>query len=349
MNNKYKIFNINYNEYYLRFFKFFSQINEKYSIEDILPDHELNDFKHHKIELNNNLKKLDTESYCQKIEIYENLFSKIKKAKINGLAYKAISSIESNNTISSNLKQFKPQNGYSQKPEYNNSSNISGRLTIHNGPNILVLPKRCRTIFESRFDNGELLSLDFVNLEPRLCLKLVGKNINGDIYEEINKILEFDIDRSIIKRAIISILYGANYDSLKNISSKKSRIIYETIKEYFNMDYLYEISSSKDSLGIRRNFFGRPIWNLEEKRSNVIINNYIQSSAVDISLLYFSSLLKEIDLEKAIPIFIVHDAIVFDIQKDYINTFNNIIKKGYNDKDLGNFPVSISQFNKKCD
>lgn len=349
MKNIYRIYNVKYDNKFKNFFKFLDSLSEDYDEVEILPDYLQEEFLNHKKELLNYINSLDEENYLDKLNLYFDLFDKIQKPKVNLIAYKAINAVETNQTISSVLKQFKPQNGFSKRINYDNSKNVSGRLTVNNSPNILVLPKRCRNIFESRFKNGNLLSVDFKNLEPRFCLKIVGKNIEGDIYETINNMLEFDIDRSIIKRAIISVLYGANHENLKNISANKAVKIFEKIKEYFNLNYLLEISSRVDENNIRRNFYGRPIWNLEEKRKNVIINNYVQSSAVDISLLYFSEITNILNLKKSVPVFIIHDAIVFDIEKDYINEFKSIIMKGYNDKDLGHFPVSISQFNTTCD
>lgn len=347
MDEKYRIYNQDYNTFYKNFFKFYKDIDENFNEIDVLPLHYRDDFIKHKNKLDSNIKLMDTTNYLENIKMYQKLFSSLKKSKINGLAYKALLSIENNATILSTLKQFKPQQGYSDIVCYDNASNVSGRLIVKKGPNILVLPKRCRNIFESRFANGSILSVDFANLEPRLCLKLAGKNIKGDLYDEINKILEFEIDRSVIKRAIISTLYGANYENFKNISANKAKILFEAIHNFFELENLYKISKNIDDNNIRRNFFGRPIWNLNETRKNVLINNYIQSSAVDIALQYFHSLINKINLEKAMPIFIIHDAIIFDIQKDYINEFNNIIISGYNSHDLGNFPVSISRFNTK--
>lgn len=349
MKNIYKIYNQVYDNQYQQFFKFLNNLDEEYSEIDYLPDHLRDKFLVHKKELDNVISSLDSLGYVSKLIKYEELFDIIRPAKINGLAYKALTTVEKNQTILSNLKQFKPIRGHTEKIVFDNTSNISGRLIVKEGPNILVLPKRCRNIFESRFVGGSILSLDFINLEPRLCLKLIGKNIEGDIYDEINNILEFDIDRSVIKRAIISTLYGANYESFKNIIASKAKKLFEVIHEFFNLELLHEISSNIDDNNIRRNFFGRPIWNLNEKKKNIVINNYVQSSAVDIALTYFYELINKVDLNKAVPIFIIHDAFVFDIEKDYISTFNDIVMKGYNDKDLGNFPVSMSQFNTTCD
>lgn len=345
--NAIKIYNKNYSQEILNYINFFEEIEEEYDEKEVFPDHLVDFFFNNKKEIIDYIEIIDRNNYMSHILEYENLFKSIKPAKINLIAYKALNSVEANPTILSNLQKFQPKRGYSNRCIYNNSSNISGRLIVEKGPNILTLPKRCRTIFESRFKGGNLVSVDFANLEPRLCLKLSGKNETKDLYDEIKDMLDFeiDIDRSIIKRAVISVLYGANFSSLKNISASKSKIIFETVSNYFNIKYLTELSSSIDEKGIRRNFFGRPIWNQEETKSNIILNNYIQSSAVDIALIYFCKLINQLDLNKSVPIFLIHDAIVFDVENDYLKEFTDIISKGYSCEELGHFPVTTSIFN----
>ena len=340
-----KIYNTCYEEKYKNYLKFFSLINEEYDETHVLADHFLEDFIEHKASINKYIHSIDKSNYLKRIESYKNLFATIKGAKINPLVFKALQSIELNATILNTLKGFKPNKGYAERCDYNNSSNISGRIVVENGPNILTLPKRCRNIFESRFKNGKLISLDFSNLEPRLCLKITGCNEPEDIYNDIIRILDFEVDRSVIKRATISVLYGAGYESLRNIASSKAKIILETIKEYFKINKILQISKNIDELGIRRNYFGRPIWNLKEQKENILINNYIQSSAVDVALTYFSDLVKKIDLDKAVPNFIIHDAIVFDVESSYLNEFNDIINIKYKFKDLGFFPITTEEFN----
>ena len=353
MNNiNYRLYKLEFSLDIRNFYKFFSDIEEEYDEVEVLPSHMIENYNKAKLSLDDKVFLLDERSnYTKKIKQYYNLFNVIDNAKIDVLAYKAILSIENNVSIKSLLNKFKPKRGYSVKVKYDTLSNVSGRLNVLRGPNILTLPKRCRNIFESRFDNGEVISVDFINLEPRLMLKLVNKEVKGDIYNEIKNILDFenDLDRSIIKRAVISVLYGASHESLKNISASKAIKIFDSVKKFFEIEKLLELSLNIDKHGIRRNHFGRPIWNLDEVKENILVNNYIQSSAVDVALQYFCQLTRILDLEKAVPIFLIHDTIIFDIEKDYINEFNNIIKKGYDDKDLGNFPLSTTQFNTKCD
>ena len=74
-------------------------------------------------------------------------------------------------------------------------------------------------------------------------------------------------------------------------------------------------------------------------------NNYIQSTAVDVCLLYFSDLCNNIDLNSAVPLYIIHDALLLDVKKEYFDKFNNIISLGYENDKLGNFPIELTKIN----
>jgi hypothetical protein len=326
---------------------FFSNVEENvYDFKECLPKHALEEWESNCSKLKEECNKLDKNSrYLKVFESYDNLFSRLRRCKINILAYKAFLEVESNETVKSILKTFKPKSSYSNTVTYNKVSNVSGRLVVSSGPNILTLPKRCRSILESRFESGSILSVDFNALEPRLCLKLNNRDTDKDIYQLVNDMLEYDIDRSVIKRAIISVLYGAHYTSLKNITPEKAKELFECIKDMFGIDTILDISKNIDDLGIRRNYFGRPIWNLEEEKEHILINNCIQSSAVDIALSYFTELVETVDNDLAVPLFILHDAIIFDISDEYKDDFVNIVKKGYNNIKLGNFPLKTEIFN----
>jgi hypothetical protein len=219
---------------------------------------------------------------------------------------------------------------------------MTGRLTTtKESPNILTLPARCRKIFESRWQQeGDLLYIDFKTLEPRVIRKINGKEASDDIYLEIADMLDFEVDRIIIKRGIISTLYGAT-STISGLSQERSNAVLEATKSYFDLATISKKASYVHDVGCRINFFGRPIWNIEEEQGNKIVNNYIQSTAVDVALSYFSELCDLIDLEKCKPIFIIHDALVLDVQKDYIDTCREIVQTGYTCSQLGHFPIDI--------
>ena len=348
INNKYDIYKIEILRNYNKYFKLSEEHGYNIDFINTLPSHKkedyLQDLEFAKAEVSSKDEKFQ---FIPRLEKYINLLSLLSEAKINSMYYRVYSEIEQNDSILSNLKNFKPLRAYAEKPQYNLNSNVSGRLTINKGPNILTLPRKYRSIIDTRFKSGKVISIDFSSLEPRLCLGLIGKSVKGDLYEKIKEVLNIDVDRSVIKRAVISVLYGAHYSSLQGISLEKSKELFNNIKSYFELDRLLEMSTNIDSVNIRRNFFGRPLWNLDETKENILINNYIQSSAVDLSLTYFSDLVEKIDLSRAVPIYVLHDAMIFDLDINYENDFVNIINQGYNHSKLGYFPLDIDIFNIK--
>jgi len=343
-----KIYKTNILNKYNKFYSFLDSIDENYDFRLLLPDYLHQEYEESMVLFNDRVQHLDSNvMFLTNIEKYKKLFNLLQPAKINLALYKIFLNKEKNESLKKSLKSFKPLNFYTQNILYSLTNNVTGRLVVKSGPSILTLPARYRSILETRFNQGNIVSIDFSSLEPRFCLKLLDKDTKEDLYEDFNKKLDLNLDRSIIKRAIISVLYGAHHSSLKEISASKSKLIFESIREYFELDKLLKYSSNIDSFGIRRNYAGRPLWNLEVKKENILINNYIQSSAVDIALNYFYDLLENINLKKAIPLFVLHDAMIFDLSSDYIEEFSNIIRLGYDHKKLGNFPIKSEIFNLK--
>jgi len=343
-----KIYKTKHLDKYKNYFKFIDSITSSYELIDILPNHIKDSFSQDLIFLKETCKTLDQEkNFIELISKTNSFLDSLFRSKVNLITYKAFLEVEQNESVKNTIRSFKPIRGYSNKVYYNTLSNVTGRLTVKSGPSILTLPKKYRSILETRFSQGSIISIDFSSLEPRLCLKLSGKNANQDLYQEINSILDLNLNRSVIKRAIISVLYGAHYTSLKDISETKSKALFDCIKDYFCLDKILAISKNIDKHGIRRNYEGRPLWNLKEEKENILINNYIQSSAVDIALKYFSSLPQILNLEKAVPLFVLHDAMIFDIQSDYLKEFKLIISQGYEHDKLGNFPLKMEIFNNK--
>ena len=340
MNTEYKIYNIKIPNNWQRFTNMFSR---EVNILQILPDHFIDlykkDIENANIQLNKKDKNLN---YLNKLHYNQKIFMNLNPAKINGISYRVFKELEKNETILSGLKKFKPRNGFCSNIEYNQANTITGRLTTtKNSPNILTLPARCRKIFESRWQQeGDLLYIDFKTLEPRVIRKINSKEASDDIYLEIANMLDFEVDRIIIKRGIISTLYGST-SAISGLSQERSNLVLEATKNYFDISAITKKASYVHDIGCRVNYFGRPIWNIEETQENKIVNNYIQSTAVDVALSYFSELCDKINLEMCKPIFIIHDALVLDVHKDYIEACNNIIRSGYTCSQLGHFPIDI--------
>ena len=345
MNTKYKLFRIEELNKWNIFFNMFKSKDSSKSIKSILPDHFYKDYEKDLLTAESLLEEKDKKfNYLKKFNKNQEIFNNLYPSKINGISYRVFKELEKNETILSNLERFKPRKGFAKLVDYNQVGTVSGRLiTEKSSPNILTLPSRCRKIFESRWQQkGELLYVDFKTLEPRVIRKINGKDASDDIYLEIAEMLDFEVDRIVIKRGIISTLYGAT-STISGLSQERSNAVLEATKNYFDLSGIIKKASYVHDVGCRSNYFGRPIWNIEEDQENKIVNNYIQSTAVDIALSYFSELCEKINLDLCKPIFIIHDALVLDVHKDYIDTCNNIIQTGYTCSQLGYFPVDTNK------
>jgi hypothetical protein len=343
--NKYQIKNISklfkndalekFNKYT---FMFKTNISEK-NIEDILPDYMLESYKKLLLEFNLAIDKKDTKNYKEKFLNFLTLNTILEDFYIDFKVYNFLVAKEKNETLRTNLKSFR------NKINYNFSNTSTGRLTCKdNSANILTLPKKYRNIFESKWKSeGSLLMIDFSSLEPRIAKKLTSKENYKDIYEEIKSLTEENLDRSVIKRAVISTLYGSS-TSLDNISKEKTDQLIKTCKDFFDYEKIFEMADTVYPEGCRKSYFGRPLWNKNETRKHVIVNNFIQSSAVDVSLSFFLELIGKAKTEFCRPIFIIHDAIVFDVHNDHKKDLVNLVEKGYNCPELGYFPLEITNF-----
>lgn len=341
----FKLYNIDYLKDFKKYTIFFEEIDESsFDIEEVLPEFALDDYYNTLEESKDEFEKYDSESrYSNTFNEFNILFERLESSNIDLLVYKSFIEIEKNESVLNTLKSFRSRNKITKKVVYEKLNNVSGRLVVKSGPKILTLPSRHRSILKSRYENGCIYSIDFSALEPRITAKLSGNDTNNDVYEDVLSLLSYTADRSVIKKAVISSIYGANYTSLQNLSENKSKELFNVINEYFNFSKILEMSKNIDDNGIRRNYFGRPIWNLKEEKENILINNYIQSTAVDVSLIYFTSLVKKTNL--FVPLYVLHDALIVDISSENLNLVEEIVKKGYQDKNLGYFPLKLEKFN----
>lgn len=344
----FKLFKIDHLDKYDKYILMYNS-NMFKNIENILPDHQIIKFKKDLEECITNLNNIDDDLYYK---IYDEILELNDCFDLIGIdipIYSILFEQEKNEAIKNNISKFRGYGYKSLKIKYNFNSTLTGRLTItedNNCGNILTLPKRCRKIFKSSWNNqGSLISVDFKSLEPRIIKKITSNEIYEDIYETIKTISDVNVDRSIIKRAVISMLYGSELN-VDYISKEKADELIKICNDFFDIDNVTKIAVeniSKNSL-FRKNYFGRPIYNLDETKSNIIMNNFIQSTAVDVALMYFYKLVNLVNKQLCKPVFIIHDAIVFDIHESYLEEFNSIIQKGYICPKLGYFPLEISDF-----
>ena len=178
--------------------------------------------------------------------------------------------------------------------------------------------------------------------------KLGGYDCPNDMYSTISEGFDFEVDRSIIKQAVISASYGSSKEALyKKLPRNKVDSLMKRINEFLCLEECLQKAQKSSENDCRTNFYGRPLWNAKVKEENVILNNFVQSTAVDVALSGFANIVSRLNKEKAKPLFIIHDALMIDVEEDYQNIFINDINKGYNCSELKYFPLSIEDINGK--
>ena len=222
------------------------------------------------------------------------------------------------------------------KPVYKHNS-ATGRSKIVSGTNFMTMKKEKRK--ELSFGKNKLFEVDFNSCEPYFYL-LANKKIKSnvtDVYSEIESKLGIkNKNRKQLKNAIISVLYGAQYNTVKSISnfSKKE---YNDLLSYLNIDnFSFNLCKEIENKGFILNFYNRPVI-VHNKRSAV--NYWVQSSVADFCYLAFNNFVNIYDLNFHA---IIHDAIICSSKKG-VSKCNSIKHLSC---PISNFkiPVSFHQF-----
>lgn len=275
--------------------------------------------------------------FCAENIVFDSLHpAKINEAKLDHYTSGA------NDAQGSLLETFRPsKGGFSPRPVYDRFKTVTGRLSVSEGPRILTLKKEYRGVLESRFEkDGRILYLDFKSLEPRTTLaannKLFGVDHGSneyDIYEVfMRKFEKSPIPRDLFKVAVLSKLYGAGdtmiEEKLKSLSDNDIQQTIDLVKTHFMIDeltdYLQDMASKNS--GYIYNAYGRKI-KVDSVSPSVLLNYYIQSTAVDVALLGFKSIVENIDRDLVVPLFVLHDALVVDVHKDAKQSLTNAVAK----------------------
>lgn len=210
------------------------------------------------------------------------------------------------------IRSFKPS---TESIIYDRLKSMTGRIRIDSGPQILTLKKEDR---KKIFSDPNIYSIDFRALEPSLLFQLLGflDFDYSDIYNSIKNYLKLEsIDRSYIKLSVLKILYGSSLTHINELNPTE-------VQNLNNFLYSKEIISFKDRLktdlyqnGFLYNLFGKPL--LSKKNAEkisfqdyMLLNYFIQSSAVDLALLLLSEFYESNKID-IIPLFVIHDALVF--------------------------------------
>lgn len=219
------------------------------------------------------------------------------------------------NNLSNRIKKVYLE---SEIPVYSHSRSLTGRMTIESGFNYLTSKKEERNLIQSKFEEGAILEIDIKSLEPRVYLKLAQNIEVEDVYEYIksNVITECNVDRKNIKLAVISALYGGSDRKIMNLSGLKKLQVLE-IKKFLKIDHMKEkIINEFEEKGYFENFYGRKIFSVKSP-----INYFIQSSSADFSCLVYEQFLKMLDDKKFNLVALIHDAIIIDVDKTYVDLF----------------------------
>lgn len=227
------------------------------------------------------------------------------------------------------------------KVVYSRTSSKTGRLTVVRGPQILHLKTEYRQILKSRFEGGGIFYLDYKSLEPRTLLakKFPDRDIPKDIYQDALQSLDLEgrVGRDAVKTALISTINGAGEKEVtRQLNGKVDypEEFIQAINEHFGLNELREeIAEQYAKNGGRRiyNHYGRPIA-CEQTPPYVLLNYFVQSTAVDIALLGFNQIwtkLLEVNATDFIqPLFILHDALILDVAPDLFHLLEKIASVG---------------------
>ncbi len=240
--------------------------------------------------------------------------------------------------------KFKPESGdIAPETSYSFLKSVTGRMTVTSGPNILTLKKSHRKIFKSRTKNGSIVQVDISSLEPRIALAISKKEAPEDIYDHVKKkVLSDAVSRADAKIAVLSCIYGSNAWSLsKRLPAEiDSHSVISKVKSYFDIFSLSrKLESEAKESGMIKNLYGRPIFSKDS-----LVNHYLQSTGVDVSFDVFREILRAMDhlSSEIIPIYVIHDAIVFDVSRSALRELRDLAREGVWVEKLGcKFPVKI--------
>lgn len=255
------------------------------------------------------------------------LLGSLKPAKVDPARWAQLAETQQNSQV---IESFRPgKTGYARQVTYNRFGTRTGRLTVEDGPGILTLKKDNRDMLRSSFPGGCVCSLDFRALEVRIVLAEAGTaSSHDDIYDDIAT-SQFGgaIPRDVVKVAVISELYGISRSALVarlQVSDSKVDAFINVIRQHFKLAELRaRLKEELHTNGRLRSRFGRPLF-LDEGHDNLLINTYAQASGVDVAMLGFDSVVRQLGSEGVRPLFILHDALILDVHPDKLNEVQDV-------------------------
>ena len=187
----------------------------------LLPDHEFQPFIKGIIEgCTTALETGDISYYTDIFKRTTRFLESLERARVNEDKLYDYYAAERNETVKSTLRScFPDHEGFAKQVSYKQASTVTGRLTVREGPRILILPKAYRDSFRSRYEGGSIGMIDYRSLEPRIALLEVGRPTPEDIYADIDEqLFGNSIERDRVKVMSIATLYGAQEATMRKLS-----------------------------------------------------------------------------------------------------------------------------------
>jgi hypothetical protein len=262
----------------------------------------------------------ENQYYCQQwLQLFEFLQS-MQRAKVNKNALEKLMQQRDSET-SKALRSFLPdETGFANKVTYNLSDSLTGRAKVASGPMILTAHQDVRKCIESSYKGGQILSVDFRSIEPRVALLFAEINAPDDVYSDL--LDEFPgIDRQAAKLATLVALYGGRVNRLAEVLGdlERARKSVSFVRAHFRVDNLERKLAEQAEKGVVRNILGRPLREAT-KNPRIRTNHFLQSSAAELASLLFAELCSKFQAGIR-PLFVIHDALIVDVHPDVLQKF----------------------------
>lgn len=284
--------------------------------------------------------------YSQHFVPQTSVFDALVPALIDMRKLSYHSSVPSNDVNRPVLATFLPDDkGFCRPIRYDRLTGRTGRLKVAQGPSILTLKKDHRDILISRYPGGKIISVDYQSLEARTFLYSSGVDIpEDDVYTALSsRLFGGEYPRRIVKEVVISLIYGMGDIALAmklGLDKGKVRKLSKSVRKFFRYDELQAQLESKQKGDRILNHYGRSVIVPDQR---LLLNTFVQSSAVDVVLHGFSRIVENIpDGSRCVPLFVLHDALIMDVAPGFDTSFVSIGERvpGYD----GRFPVHVSSF-----
>lgn len=281
--------------------------------------------------------KWDDSYYGKEFQIQQRLLQKLRQPFVDDHEIKTIDDDRLANFLSNG-------DGLARHSVYDNTSSVTGRMSIINGPNILTLDKQYRRVFKSRFKDGKIIQVDFTSLEPCVCLATQGKKFSNDAYQWVKEEAGLTTERDIIKVATMSALYGMTPSRFAKKFSDvpdAADLLFK-VRDAFGVDDLdRRLKQTLLNTSNITNFYGRI---LRADKTSPVVAYYVQSTAVDVVCQGFLKLINNIQEREidAVPLYLIHDALMLDVSIVAEKQIADLCKNGIHIPSLDcTFPVKI--------